>query len=153
MVGHTPGHYDLPLVRLPQVHRASPKGRAPSLISGSAASSAGLYRVHVSGKAQAGRKVGADVASFPPAELGARSALRGKAACLKSLGLGFAGRCCWALTRTLLEHASPSCLHWAQSFKARCHLKLTLRGCVGKGTHLISQEGKLRPSTLTTVLC
>lgn len=49
-VAPTPGHRDPPLIRLSQVHCASPKGRPPSLISGSAASSTGLHRVNVSGK-------------------------------------------------------------------------------------------------------
>ena len=53
----------------------------------------------------------------------------------------------------LLELASPSCLHQAQYFKALGHRKLTLRGSGGKGTNLIFWVGKLRPDTLTTVLC
>lgn len=42
---------------------------APSFISASAVSSTGFSIVNVSGKAQAGRKCEADVASFPYAEL------------------------------------------------------------------------------------
>lgn len=97
-------------------HCDIPKGRDPYHISVPAASSAGLYAVNESGKAQAGRQVGADVASSPTT----RPEQQRTVNFMRRVSLSKANRSrgCREVSlgsrEDLPEHNSFLCLYWAQ---------------------------------------